>query len=80
MSIARQAAIDYVLNRFCPYGIIIALLFSGFGFADFRPYSIIFLVWFLERFSFGVGHSCGTYENNSEFKREIDRELEEDET
>tara|TARA_R110002110_G_scaffold410106_1_gene633046 strand:+ start:254 stop:496 length:243 start_codon:yes stop_codon:yes gene_type:complete len=79
MSISKQAAFDYFLNRFCPYGVIIALLFSEFNFLDFRPYCIVFLVWFIERFSFDIGHSCGTYENNDEVKRQIDREIEEDE-
>jgi hypothetical protein len=79
MKITKQAALDYCLNRFCPYITIICLLFSEFRVSSPQPYCIVLLVWFIERFSFSVGHSCGTYENDPKVREEIDRELEEDE-
>ena len=78
MSSNNWAAINYLLNRFCPYGIILFLLFTKFEPTEFQPYCITAAVWFLDRYSFVVGHSMRTYENNAEYRRKVDRELEED--
>tara|TARA_Y100000588_G_C13693869_1_gene685632 strand:+ start:287 stop:523 length:237 start_codon:yes stop_codon:yes gene_type:complete len=73
MSNNTWIVINYLLNRFRPYGIILFLLFTKFDASDFQPYCIFFFVCFIERFSFSAGHSIATYENNAEFRREVDK-------
>lgn len=77
MNFAKQAAVDYILNRFCPYIIISFLLFTKFKFTDFEPYVIVGLVYYLDKFSFNVGHSVGAYQNNIEFRNRVDKNLNE---
>ena len=77
MRFFKQAAVDYILNRFCPYIIISFLLFTKLEFTDFEPYVIIGLICYLDKFSFNVGHSVGTYQNNYEFRNRVDKDLNE---
>ena len=78
MNDTKWAAVDYILNRLCPYLIIVSILFYEFEFLSYQPYAIIALIWFLEKSSFCVGHSVGHYQNDLEYKREVDKEMEKD--
>ena len=78
MNSTKWAAVEYVLNRFCPYGIISFLIFVQFGFYSFQPYAIMGLIWFLEKYSFSVGHSVGRFECDPEYREEVNKEIEKD--
>jgi hypothetical protein len=61
----NQALIDYLLNRFAPFGIIGFLLFYNFGCISWEPYAILGLTFFIERFSFNTGYSVAFCERNN---------------
>lgn len=77
MTHAKSAALDYFANKFFPYVIISSIVFLSFSFYDARPYIIMFLIYFLDRFSYNVGYSVGRYEYDRNFKNKIDKELDE---
>lgn len=54
---AAWSIIDYCLNRFCPPLTIAFLLWSNFEPTDWRPYCIMGLFLFAERFHFNIGYS-----------------------
>lgn len=58
-----QAIVNYCLNRFCPLGVIIFLVFSKFELTDWEAYVIIGMVLFTERFQFKVGYSVAYCES-----------------
>ena len=64
MNSTKWAAVEYALNRFCPYAFIAFMVFAGFGFHSFQPYAVMGLVWFLEQYSFSVGKSVGRFESD----------------
>jgi len=77
MTEANSAALEYILNKYVPYTIISFLVFSNFGFANFAPWVIMGLVFFIDKYSFKLGRSIGEYENNPEFRKEVERKLDE---
>ncbi|MAG59316.1 hypothetical protein CMO96_00810 [Candidatus Woesebacteria bacterium] len=54
-----QAIIDYCLNRFCPPLIIGFLLWSHFAIDNWKPYAIMAMYLFAERFHYNVGYAVG---------------------
>ena len=52
-----QPVVDYCFNKFCPFIMVIFLIFSKFELTMWEPYAIIGLILFIERFSFKVGYS-----------------------
>ena len=52
-----QSILNYCLNKYCPFAIILFLLFSNFDLTNWELYAIIALVIFIDRFSFKVGYS-----------------------
>ncbi len=52
-----QAVIDYSLNRFMPWVIIGLIVFASFGGWDWRPYTILGLLAFVERNCYNLGYS-----------------------
>tara|TARA_R110000824_G_scaffold134174_1_gene297079 strand:- start:354 stop:575 length:222 start_codon:yes stop_codon:yes gene_type:complete len=48
---------NYCLNKYCPFLIILFLLFCNFDLTNWAPYVIIASVIFIDRFSFKVGYS-----------------------
>ena len=71
------AALEYVLNKFLPYIGIVILLFSELNFYSVTPWVILALAFFIDRFSIKIGRSIGEYENNPEFKQDVDKTLDE---
>lgn len=49
--------INYILNKFCPYFIIIMVLYLVLGFTKPLVYIIIPFIIFIDRFSFKAGYS-----------------------
>tara|TARA_B100002019_G_scaffold292402_1_gene315371 strand:- start:2744 stop:2977 length:234 start_codon:yes stop_codon:yes gene_type:complete len=70
-------AIEYILNKFIPYLIVFVLLFTGFTLDDFRPWIISGMIFFIDKYAFKIGRSVGEYENNPEFRKQVDDNLEE---
>jgi len=61
----KYALLNYSLNKMCPLGIIIFLLFTNFTIARFEPYVIIALIFFIERFNYKVGYSVAICEERN---------------
>lgn len=66
------AAIDYIANKYCPYLIIFVLLFINFELTELTPWGISICVFFIDKYAFKIGRSVGEYENNPNFKQEVD--------
>tara|TARA_R110000824_G_scaffold113600_1_gene263418 strand:- start:1456 stop:1731 length:276 start_codon:yes stop_codon:yes gene_type:complete len=64
MNSNTHAIINYCLNRFCPWVIILTLISTSLELTDWRPYVIIGLIFFMDRFQFKVGYSVGYCEAN----------------
>jgi len=64
-----QPVLDYILNKFCPYIVIGLLLFLGMGVIPGCEIAILFMIYFIDRFNFNVGHAVGVHdpELNSNF-------------
>ena len=77
MNNSNWAAIDYILNKGCPYLILLFFVFWNLNLADPQAYFIIMSAWLIDRFSFKVGYSMAFYENHQEFKEEVDRKIKE---
>ena len=66
------AAIDYIANKYFPYLIIFALLFTNFELTELTPWCISICVFFIDKYAFKIGRSVGEYENNPNFRQEVD--------
>ena len=65
-AVARKFTVfNYCLNKFCPFLVIVALVFLNFELTTWEPYVIIAMVIFIERFSFKVGYSVAYCEENN---------------
>ena len=53
----KTEVINYSLNKFCPTFAIAFLLFLNFNFAEWEPYVIMGLVFFIEKFNFKTGYA-----------------------
>lgn len=60
------AAVNYILNRFAPFAVILFLLFYYQGFATWQPYAIFGMVLFVSRFSFLCGYANAKTEEELE--------------
>ena len=74
----HQAFIEYLLNKGCPYLVLSFLLFHNFKLTDVSLYGIIGSVLFIDWYSRRIGIAIGVYENNPEFRKMIDKSIEED--
>ena len=63
----KNAVLNYCFNKFCPFVVVLGLLFSEFDLTNWEPYVIIAMIFFIDRFSFKVGYSVAFCE-----KRGID--------
>ena len=70
-----QALLEYVLNKFAPWLIFLVFIFLNIELTNVALYVIISAVVFIDRFSFKVGRSVGEYENNSAFKKDVDKKI-----
>lgn len=61
---------NYCLNRFCPPAITALLLWSHFEITDWRPYFIMGLLFFVEKFHFNIGYSVAFCEKRGLIKDE----------
>ena len=57
------AILNYCLNRFCPFLVIVTLLILHFPLTTWEPYVILGLICFIDRFQFKVGYSVGYCES-----------------
>ena len=71
----NQALVEYVLNKFGPYIILLSFMFTYFELTNIALYVILGCVFFIDRFSFKIGRSLGEYENNPLFKRDVDEKV-----
>ena len=72
-----NAALEFALNKYLPYLLVLFIIFSSLELSDFRPWVMCGLIFFIDRFSFKVGRSLGEYENNPKFRNEVDKKLDE---
>ena len=61
----KGAILDYCLNKFMPFAVILTLLVLSFEPDNWMPYAIFALTIFIERFSFKVGYSVGYCKKNN---------------
>lgn len=73
------ATLEYIANKFSPYLLIFILLFTSFELFDYKPWVISFLIFFIDKYAFKIGRSVGEYENNSNFRNEVNDALEKEE-
>lgn len=57
--------LNFSLNKFLPFILIICLCFHGFGFERFEPYVIVALSIFIGRFNFNAGYAVAYCEKNN---------------
>lgn len=73
---SMQAMIEYLLNKYLPYIILLTCLYFSIGIYNIYFYIIIGVVIFIDRFSHAIGRSMGIYDSNPEFKKKVDDSLE----
>ena len=56
--------LNYILNKFCPYIAILAVLFILLEFSQPLVYIIIPFIMYIDRFSFKAGYSVAYCESN----------------
>lgn len=71
----NQALIEYLLNKFLPYVLLGFCLFMSIGPYDINMYIIVGIVIFIDKYSFYVGKSISEYNNNPDFKKQVDDSL-----
>ena len=76
---SNWAVIDYLLNKYLPYVIVIGLLLLNLDLTNYALYVLFGVIIFIDRFSFNIGRSVGEYENNPHFKEKVDRKVEDEE-
>lgn len=70
-----QALIEYLLNKFVPYALLGFCLFLSIGPYNVNMYIIVGIVIFIDKYSFNLGRSMAEYENNPDFKKQVDDSL-----
>lgn len=60
-----NAIINYALNKFIPYLIILGLVFSQMDYATIYPYITMGFILFVDKFSFKTGYSVAYCEKNN---------------
>jgi hypothetical protein len=75
---SNWAVIDYLLNKYLPYVIVIGLLLLNLDLTNYALYVLFGVIIFIDRFSFNIGRSVGEYENNPCFKEKVDRKVEDE--
>lgn len=73
---STQAMIEYLLNKYLPYIILLTCLYFSIGIYNIYFYIIIGLVIFIDRFSSTIGRSMGQYDSDPDFKKRVDDSLE----
>lgn len=63
-NIMNTQMLNYMLNKFCPYIAIFAVLFILLEFSQPLVYIIIPFVMYIDRFSFRAGYSVAYCESN----------------
>ena len=74
----NQALMEFLLNKICPYLILVFLLFYNFEMNDISLYVILVTVLFIDWYSGRIGRAMGAYDNNKEFKKLVDDAIEDD--
>lgn len=75
----NQAMLEYLVNKFLPYGLLMYLLLLNIELTNYLLYVIVGLIVFIDKFSFKIGRSVGEYENNIVFKNKVDKKVDEEE-
>lgn len=57
--------LNYCLNKFCPYFIIVSVLYISLGFSQPLIYIILPFVMYIDRFSFKAGYSVAYCDSNN---------------
>ena len=65
--------INYSLNKFVPYVLLVFLVFSQMDYASAYPYATMGFIFFVDKFSFKTGYSVAYCEKNN-----IDLDVSED--
>lgn len=71
----NQAMLEYLVNKFLPYGLLIYLLVLNIELTNYFLYVIVGLIIFIDKFSFKIGRSVGEYENNILFRKRVDKKV-----
>lgn len=66
---------EYVSNKYIPYIASLFIIFTQIG-LDLFSFILIGLIIFIDSYSYKLGRSIGEYENNENFKKHIDNQLE----
>ena len=75
---SNQAMLEYLMNKFCPYMVLVFLLFYNFEVSDISFYAILGTVLFIDWFSGWVGRAMQEYNQNQEFRKIVDESIEDD--
>lgn len=67
-----QAMMEYLLNKYVPYLILLGCLYFSLGLFDIMFYIILCAVLFIDRHSFLIGKSHGIYEVDPKFRKHVD--------
>lgn len=60
-----NAIINYSLNKFLPYVILLGIVFSQMDYTTIYPYLTMGFVYFVDKFSFKTGYSVAYCEKNN---------------
>lgn len=60
-----NAIINYSLNKFLPYAILLGIVFSQMDYTTIYPYLTMGFVFFVDKFSFKTGYSVAYCEKNN---------------
>ena len=60
-----NAIINYSLNKFLPYVILLGIVFSQMEYTTIYPYLTMGFVYFVDKFSFKTGYSVAYCEKNN---------------
>lgn len=71
-----QAMVEYLLNKYVPYLILLSCLYFSLGLYDVMFYIIFGAVLFIDRHSFLIGKSHGMYEADPRFRKHVDDSIE----
>tara|TARA_Y100000593_G_C4319314_1_gene342835 strand:+ start:2076 stop:2315 length:240 start_codon:yes stop_codon:yes gene_type:complete len=63
-----NATINHLCNKLCPYIIIFLLLGATLGWTDWKNFTILGLVIFIDRYNFKSGYYVSLVENNLNLK------------
>jgi len=75
---SNQAMLEYLMNKFCPYIVLVFLLFYNFELSDVSFYAILGTALFIDWYSGRVGRAMQEYDQNQEFRKIVDESIEDD--